>query len=36
MGAIPKAIVCYLGYILLAELPCLISVGDKVPMLTET
>ena len=35
-GGYPKSCCLYVGYVLLAELPCLASVGEKVPSLTET
>ena len=35
-GAIPKAVALSMGYVLLAGLPCLASVAEKVPSLTET
>ena len=34
-GRFPRSCCLYLGYVLPAKLPCLASVGKKVPSLTE-
>ena len=35
-GGYPKSCCLYVGYVLLAGLPCLASVGEEVPSLAET
>ena len=35
-GGLPQSCCLYVGYVLLAGLPCLASMGEDVPSLTET